>query len=81
MLESNERRPYTPEESRVCEYLQKVTKNQVGCGDDPIGFLISSHETLMIARKPEMDAAMSGRCFECGGELTVACLACLTSSN
>lgn len=35
--------PYTADEQRVCEYLLQMTQNQIGCGDDPIGFLIASH--------------------------------------
>jgi hypothetical protein len=38
--------PYTPDEARVCNYLLEITHNQVGCGDDPIGFLIASHREL-----------------------------------
>lgn len=38
---------YSPEEKRVCEYLQRITNNQIGCGDDPIGFLIASHATYL----------------------------------
>jgi hypothetical protein len=36
-------RPYSPEEDRVCDYLQRILP-EIGCGDDPIGFLIASHE-------------------------------------
>lgn len=37
---------YSPDALRVCEYLQTILKGQVGCGDDPVGFLIASHATL-----------------------------------
>lgn len=42
-------RPYTPDEERVCDYLQRITASMVGCGDDPIGFLIASHAALVQA--------------------------------
>lgn len=38
--------PYTAQEKRVVEYLQDITDNQIGGGDDPIGFLIASHGAL-----------------------------------
>jgi hypothetical protein len=39
-------RHYSRDEQRVCDYIQKITKEQIGCGDDPIGFLIASHAYL-----------------------------------
>lgn len=42
----SEVKPYTPEQTRVCDYLREITKDQIGCGDDPIGFLIASHRAL-----------------------------------
>ena len=50
-----DKNPYTPDEERVCEYLQKLTKNQIGCGDDPIGFLISSHAALAYSQQQDDD--------------------------
>lgn len=38
--------PYTPDEQRAVDYLIKITKGLVGAGDDPIGFLIASHNYL-----------------------------------
>lgn len=38
--------PYSPDEQRVCDYIAAITKGQVGCGDDPIGFIIASHAAL-----------------------------------
>ena len=35
--------PYTADEQRVVEYIKLVTKDQMGGGDDPIGFLLASH--------------------------------------
>src|SRR6185437_1055481 len=35
--------PYNPDERRVCDYLQEITKGAIGCGADPIGFLVASH--------------------------------------
>lgn len=47
--------PYTADEQRVCAYILKITNNQIGCGEDPIAFLISSHEVfrLRLARYEE----------------------------
>lgn len=38
--------PYSPDERRVVEYILKITNNQIGAGNDPIGFLIASHAEL-----------------------------------
>lgn len=38
-------KPYSVDEQRVCDYLTKIA--DVGCGDDPIGFLIVSHGALV----------------------------------
>lgn len=38
--------PYTAAEKRVCNYLQEITDGAIGCGDDPVGFLIASHRTI-----------------------------------
>jgi len=37
--------PYTPCEKRVCAYLQEIMP-EIGCGEDPVGFLISSHAVI-----------------------------------
>lgn len=37
--------PYRFDEQRVCDYLTKIA--DVGCGEDPIGFLIASHGALV----------------------------------
>ena len=37
-----EKKPYTADETRVCEYLRKIKGDQVRCGDDPIGYLMAS---------------------------------------
>jgi len=44
-------KPYSSDEQRVCDYLQKILKGQIGCGDDPIGFLITSHIALSYELK------------------------------
>jgi hypothetical protein len=41
-------RIYSRDERRVCDYLRQILKQQVGCGDDPIGFLIASHQYLLL---------------------------------
>lgn len=43
---SIEKLPYTPDEQRVVEWLLKVSNNSIGGGDDPIGFLLASHEMI-----------------------------------
>ena len=41
-----DKQPYDVQEKRVCDYLQKISKGMMGCGEDPIGFLIASHNML-----------------------------------
>lgn len=41
-----EKQPYSIAEERVCAFLQEITKGEIGCGDDPIGFLIASYAAL-----------------------------------
>lgn len=36
--------PYTEDEQRVCDYLTSIV--DIGCGSDPIGFLIAAHNLL-----------------------------------
>src|SRR6185437_6939656 len=38
--------PYNPDERRVCDYLQEITKGAIGCGADPIGFLVATHRVI-----------------------------------
>ena len=40
-----DRHPYSPDEERVAKYISDLTG--IGGGDDPIGFLIASHRTLV----------------------------------
>lgn len=47
-----EKNPYSKDEQRVCDFLQTIAPD-VGCGDDPIGFLIASYHYLIIQRKEE----------------------------
>lgn len=55
MTERNlETNPYTPDEERVCAYLEEIAPD-IGCGDDPIGFLIASHACLVAERKIRYD--------------------------
>ena len=37
-----DKNPYSEGEKRVCQVLRELTGDVVGCGDDPIGFMISS---------------------------------------
>jgi hypothetical protein len=41
-----EQNPYSADEKKVAEYLWELTDGTVGGGDDPIGFLIASHNIL-----------------------------------
>jgi hypothetical protein len=43
-------KPYTADEKRVCTFILEITNNAVGCGDDPIGFLIASYRAIMRER-------------------------------
>jgi len=45
-----EKNPYRPDEKRVCDYLIRIAPD-IGCGDDPIGFLIASHGWLRLQLK------------------------------
>ncbi len=45
-----EKHPYTPNELRFVEYLLELTNGSIGAGDDPIGFLIASHNALVHER-------------------------------
>jgi GTP-dependent phosphoenolpyruvate carboxykinase len=38
--------PYSPDQQRVAEWLVNRMNNQVGAGDDPIGFLLASYDHL-----------------------------------
>lgn len=44
---------YSPEEQRVSDYIQEITKGMIGSGDDPIGFLIASHRMLSEISKAD----------------------------
>ena len=41
---------YSPDEKKVCAYLQKIASD-VGCGADPIAFLIASHAAISAIMK------------------------------
>lgn len=45
MTRDIDKNPYTEDERRVCDYLIALAPD-AGCGDDPIGFLIASHNAL-----------------------------------
>lgn len=51
-----DKNPYGLEEGRICDYIQKITKGQIGCGDDPIGFLIASHGSIGINAARQREA-------------------------
>ncbi len=50
--------PYTPDEKRVAVYIVRITEGNVGAGDDPIGWLIASHEMMALDRR---QAILEGR--------------------
>lgn len=39
--------PYSRDEQRVVHWLLRRTKEMIGAGDDPIGFLLASYEFMM----------------------------------
>lgn len=43
-------RPYTADERRVCDFLVSIAPD-IGCGGDPIGFLIACYQQLMVERR------------------------------
>mgnify|MGYP001603933974 CR=1 FL=1 len=50
-----ETNPYDAQEQRVCDYLQKLAPD-IGCGNDPVGFLIASHAALTTDNKRYREA-------------------------
>lgn len=49
-----EQQPYSPDEARVAKFL---FDKGVGGGDDPIGFLMASHE-YVVAERNALSAAI-----------------------
>jgi hypothetical protein len=47
--------PYSSDEQRVSDYIQDITAGTIGSGDDPIGFLIASHASLVKLLKETRD--------------------------
>ncbi len=43
-------RSFTSDEKRVCAYLEEIIPD-IGYGDDPVGFLITSHRYLFEMRR------------------------------
>lgn len=41
-----DKNPYTSDEQRVVDYIYEKSNQFLGGGDDPIGFLIASHNLL-----------------------------------
>jgi hypothetical protein len=50
--------PYSKEELRVVEYLHLIAPD-IGGGDDPIGFLLASHNHLIRERRAQREACKS----------------------
>lgn len=48
-------KPYSNDECRVVDYLYLVAPD-IGAGDDPIGFLLASHNWLMRERRSQRTA-------------------------
>ncbi len=46
---------YTPEQQRVADYIVECTNDQIGAGEDPIGFLIAAHGLLIRDNKKLRD--------------------------
>lgn len=51
---TDEFEPYSEDEKRVCDYLVEI--GCPGCGADPIGFLIASHNMLRQSSRVYRDA-------------------------
>jgi hypothetical protein len=49
--------PYDEHEQQVADYLHEITGGNIGGGDDPVGFLIASHNTLRTLNKSVRAAA------------------------
>lgn len=47
--------PYSADERRVADFIVKMSKENVGGGDDPIGFLMTSYAWLIEERKALID--------------------------
>lgn len=47
--------PYDPQERRVCNYIQDITDEAIGCGDDPVGWLIACHACVVQERNEARD--------------------------
>ena len=65
--------PYSHDEQRVADWLNR--RGQIGGGPDPIGFLLSSYELLVIQREHYADslrtmarAAMDGSPLKVGAD-------------
>lgn len=50
--------PYDKQEKRVAEYILEITKDGIGGGDDPVGFLIASHRYLLATARTRADEAV-----------------------
>ena len=58
---AGEDEPYTADQRMVCDYLQSIAPD-VGCGLDPVGFLIASHASISFKareRIAELEAALN----------------------
>lgn len=50
-----ETNPYTAEEQRAADYIILQTGGLIGAGDDPIGFLLASHQFAMAERRAMLE--------------------------
>lgn len=49
MTRDLDKNPYSPDEQRVADWLCKRSGENIGGGDDPIGFLMVSYEYVMAS--------------------------------
>ena len=42
--------PYSDDEKRIVNWIMQKTKGNVGGGDDPIGFIMASHDMINAER-------------------------------
>ncbi len=47
--------PYTADEKRVVAYIVRISEGNVGGGDDPIGWLMASHEMMAADRRQAIE--------------------------
>lgn len=63
--------PYSLDEQRVVDWLAARTNNQVGAGDDPIGFVLASYE--LIHTQLQQAQALAAHCEQFIQDQRISC--------